>query len=149
MKKFLNNLFIRPTEDKYLTIFRYIFFGGTVTVINIILLYVFVEFFKFNYILANIISMIICITITYILSKKFIFTKQVSIGVRKEFLSYIVIAIISIIIDTTTLHILTKKLSIYYMISKFLATFVSTATNYILKKIIYDTYKIEDISGGK
>ena len=142
MKKLLNKYLITETDNNYITFFRYIFFGGTVTIINIILLYILVEFIKLNYTLANILSMIICITITYFLSKKFIFTKKVSIGAKKEFLSYIIISIISIIIDTTILNILTKKLSIYYLISKILATIISTITNYILKKLIYNRYKI-------
>ena len=141
MKTFLKKVFINPTEEKHLVLFRYLVSGGLVTLINIILLYIFVEFLKLNYTLANVISMIICITITYILSKKFIFTRKVSIGVKKEFLSYIIIAIISIVVDTTILNILTKKFGIYYLISKILATVFSTAINYILKKVIYDTYK--------
>ena len=142
MKKFVNKIFIEPTEDRFLTFIRYIIFGGIVTVINIILLYIFVEFLNLNYTIANIISMAICIIITYILSKKYIFTKKVSIGIRKEFLSYIIIAIISIIIDTIILNVLTKELSIYYLFSKILATIVSTGSNYLLKKIIYNKYKV-------
>ena len=142
MIKFLKHYFIEPSEDKFITLFRYLFFGGTVTVINIILLYMFVEFLKMNYTIANIISMIICITITYILSKKYIFTKKVSIGVKKEFISYIIIAIIAICVDTTILNLLTKQLSIYYIFSKMIATVVSTGTNYILKKFVYEKYKI-------
>lgn len=141
LKDFIKKVFFEPTENKYLVFFRYIVSGGIVTIINIILLYVFVEFLKLNYTWANVISMLICITITYIISKKFIFTKKVSIGVKKEFLSYIIIAIISIIVDTTVLNLLTKKLAIYYIISKILATIVSTVINYILKKVLYETFK--------
>jgi len=138
---FFKKILITSTDNKWLTLFRYFVTGGFVTIINIILLYIFVEFFKLNYILSNIISMIICITLTYIISKKIIFTKKVTIGVKKEFLSYIVIAIISIIIDTFTLNILINKFKIYYIFSKIVATLISTISNYFLKKKIYDMYK--------
>lgn len=140
MKK-IKEIFIDYTENKKLIFFRYICTGGTVTLINIILLYVFTEFASINYVLSNIISMLICIIITYILSKKIIFTKKVKIGTVKEFISYIIIAIISIIIDTAIMKLLTEKLAIYYIISKIIATCISTVTNYILKSIIYDKYK--------
>ena len=104
MIKLIKKYLIEKTEDKKITLFRYLFFGGFVTVINIILLYLFVELFSLNYSVANIISMIICITITYILSKKFIFTQNVSICVKKEFISYVIIAIISIFVDTLVLY---------------------------------------------
>lgn len=141
MKNKLKKLFIDPNEGRFIMLFRYLFFGGTVTIINIILLYLLVEYLKFNYVLANVLSMIICIIITYILSKKFIFTKKVTIGAKKEFLSYVIIAIISIIIDTSVLNLLSEKFSIYYIISKIIATVISTGTNYILKKLIYNKYK--------
>lgn len=139
--KILNKIFLKYTKNKYLILFRYLVTGGIVTLINILLLYIFVEIFKISYILSNIISTSICITITYIISKKIIFTEKVKIGVKKEFLSYIIISIISIIIDTIILNILIENFSTYYIISKILSTCVSTITNYFLKKKIYDIYK--------
>lgn len=75
----IKRIFINYTEDKKLMFFRYICTGGIVTVINIILLYLFTEMLLINYNISNIISMLICITITYVLSKKLIFVKKVKI----------------------------------------------------------------------
>ena len=75
----IKRIFINYTEDKRLMFFRYICTGGIVTVINIILLYLFTEKLFINYNISNVISMLICITITYVLSKKFIFVKKVKI----------------------------------------------------------------------
>ena len=139
--KSIQKLLINYTEDRKILFLRYLFVGGFVTVINIILLYLLKEKCYINYSLANIISMSICICITYFLSKKIVFAKKVRIGVLKEFISYILIAIISIIIDTTIMVILTEKLYIYYIFSKIIATGFSTISNYLLKKVIYDKYK--------
>ena len=111
MVKLIRKLLFDKTDDSKITLLRYIFYGGVVSVINIILWYVFVEFLHIDYTVSNIISMIICITITYILSKLFIFSRKVSIGTKKEFLSYIIISIISIGIDTGVLYICTSILS--------------------------------------
>ena len=75
----IKRIYINYTEDKKLMFFRYICTGGIVTVINIILLYLFTEMLLINYNISNIISMLICITITYVLSKKLIFVKKVKI----------------------------------------------------------------------
>ena len=141
MIKYFKTIIIEETENKWLVLLRYLITGGLVTIINILLLYLFVDSFKINYVISNILSMVICITITYYISKKIIFTKKVKIGVKKEYISYIFIAIISIIIDTVILNILTEKFSIYYIISKILSTCISTITNYILKKTLYNMYK--------
>lgn len=79
----IKRIFINYTEDKKLMFFRYICTGGIVTVINIILLYLFTEMLLINYNISNIISMLICITITYVLSKKLIFVKKVKIRRNK------------------------------------------------------------------
>ncbi len=142
MINLVKRLLFNKTDDSKITLLRYVFYGGLVSVINIILLYVFVEFLKIDYTISNIISMIICITITYILSKLFIFSRKVSIGRKKEFLSYVIISIISIGIDTLVLYICTSLLSIYYLLSKIIAIIVSTGVNFILKRMIYEKYKI-------
>ena len=141
MKAVIHKFFLDPTEERCIVFFRYLVSGGFVTIINMILLYLLVEFFGCHYVFADILSMSICIVITYLMSKRFVFTKKVRIGVKKEFFSYLVIAIIAVVVDTTVLRLLTNKLSIYYMLSKVVATAVSTIINYILKRIIYDTFK--------
>lgn len=75
----IKKIFIDYTENEKIIILRYLVIGGAVTVINIFLLYLFVEFLKVDYKISNIISMLICITITYILNKKIVFSKKVRI----------------------------------------------------------------------
>lgn len=79
INELIKKIFINYTEDKKLIFFRYLCTGGTVTVINIILLYLFTEKLLINYNISNIISMLICILITYVLSKKVVFVKKVKI----------------------------------------------------------------------
>ena len=85
MKKYnlITKIFIEYTENQKLIFFRYLFTGGAVTIINIILLYLLVEIVMLNYYLSNVISMLICIIITYIVSKKIVFSKKVSIRSKK------------------------------------------------------------------
>lgn len=141
MKQIIKKYLFEYTENSKIIFFRYLCTGGTVTVINMILLYLFTELANINYAVSNVISMLICIVITYITSKKIVFVKKVKIGMIKEFLIYVVISIISITIDTIIMYILTEKLKIYYLLSKVFATFVSTIFNYISKKITYDKFK--------
>lgn len=75
----IKRTFINYTEDEKIMFLRYICTGGIVTTINIILLYLFTEKLFINYNISNVISMLICITITYVLSKKVILVKKVKI----------------------------------------------------------------------
>ena len=75
----LKKIFIDYTENNKIIVFRYLVVGASTTIINIVLLYLFVEFLKIEYKMSNIISMLICIIITYFLSKKIVFSKKVQI----------------------------------------------------------------------
>lgn len=138
---FFNKLILSYTDNSYTIFLRYILSGIFVTIINFLLLFVFIEWFYINYIFSNIISMIICIILTYFISKKIVFMKKVKIGRKKEFISYVLIALLSIVIDTFILFLLTKFLMLYYIFSKIISTFISTFINFYLKKKIYERYK--------
>ena len=58
-------------------------------------------------------------------------------------MSYVLIAILSIIIDTLILRFLTETLNIFYIISKIGSTVFSTGINYILKRWVYEKYRID------
>ena len=75
----LKKILVDYTDNNNIIIFRYLLVGGFTTIINIVLLYLFVEFLRFDYKISNIISMLICIVITYYLSKKIVFSKKVKI----------------------------------------------------------------------
>lgn len=141
MKQMIKKYLFEYTENSKIIFFRYLCTGGTVTIINMVLLYLLTEWASINYAVSNVISMAICIVITYITSKKMVFVKKVKIGVIKEFLTYVLISIISITIDTMIMYVLTERLKIYYLLSKVFSTFVSTIFNYISKKIIYEKFK--------
>lgn len=126
MKQMIKKYLFEYTENSKIIFFRYLCTGGTVTIINMVLLYLLTEWASINYAVSNVISMAICIVITYITSKKMVFVKKVKIGVIKEFLTYVLISIISITIDTMIMYVLTERLKIYYLLSKVFSTFVST-----------------------
>ena len=128
--------FIAPTENSLLQFIRYGFVGGIAAVVNIGMLYILTNILK-NYIIANILSFTMGLIVNYVLSKKFVFSKEVEVSKLKEFLIYAVIGVVGLIFDTLLLWLFTDKIGIYYMVSKILSTIIVFVWNFVARKILY------------
>ncbi len=136
-----NNLFyklvIEKTDNTLIQFIRYLFVGGIAAVVNIGGLYVLNKAFNIYYLIANIISFILGLIVNYVLSKKFVFSKETSFSKIIEFIIYAVIGVIGLILDTIFMWIFTDKLHLYFMISKIISTILVFVWNFVGRKIIY------------
>ncbi len=137
----IKSLFKEKTNNTFIQFFRYLFVGGIAAVVNIGMLYVFTDIIHIHYIISNILSFIMGLSINYILSKKFVFQEETKISSSKEFLIYAIIGVIGLGIDTLLVWLFTDILSIYYMISKLISTMIVFIWNFGARKILYKIIK--------
>ena len=130
-------LFIEKTENTLLQFFRYIFVGGIAAVVNIGMLYLLTDFLKMFYIISNILAFVCGLTVNYILSKIFVFSKEKVESKSKEFITYTIIGIIGLGIDTLFMFVFTSLFGIFYLISKILSTAITFIWNFVGRKIMY------------
>ena len=141
MREFINKIFLKDTDNGIIQFIRYFFVGGIAAVVNIGVLYLLVDIFCINYIVANVISFICGLFVNYILSKKFVFTNDNSMNKIFEIFMYMIIGVLGLLFDTFMLWIFTSKLDIYYMISKIISTMLTFIWNFIARKILYKIFK--------
>ena len=139
--KLYRNIFIEPTENSLLQFIRYGFVGAISAVVNIGMLYIFTDVFGIYYIVSNILSFTLGLIVNYILSKKTVFTQDVSISKYKEFIIYAIIGVIGLLFDTLLLWLFTDKLALFYLISKILSTFIVFIWNFGARKVLYKIVK--------
>lgn len=108
--------------------------GGIATIIDFTCLYIFKEFLNLNIILANTLSFIISVTYNYIASITWVFDVNKNRNKNVQFILFIVFSIVGLIINNIILYILTDKLSIYYLISKVIATIIVMIFNFVTRK---------------
>ena len=133
----LYTLFLDKTNNSWIQFFRYLFVGGLAAVVNIGALFIFTDLFGIHYIISNILGFILGLLTNYLLSISFIFNTQKVDDRKKEFIVYGVIGLIGLAIDTALMFMLTSVFSIYYMISKIIATFVTFIWNFVARKLMY------------
>lgn len=105
------------------------------------MLYIFTDVFGIYYIVSNILSFTLGLIVNYILSKKTVFTQDVSISKYKEFIIYAIIGVIGLLFDTLLLWLFTDKLALFYLISKILSTFIVFIWNFGARKVLYKIVK--------
>lgn len=137
MKEFLYNLFLKETRDTKLQFFRYLFVGGFAAIVNIGSLYIFKEYFKIDYLIANVMGFLLGLIVNYTLSKKLIFTKENGLNKTAEFSTYGIIGVLGLVLDTLFMWLGTSIIGIYYLLSKIISTSVVFIWNFSARKILY------------
>ena len=134
-------LFREKTDNTFIQFFRYIFVGGIAAVVNIGMLYVFTDICHIYYLISNVISFILGLTVNYILSKKFVFQDDVSMSKSKEFTLYAIIGVLGLGIDTLFMWIFTSIASLHYLVSKIISTAIVFIWNFGARKVLYKIIK--------
>ena len=137
MRKLFKKFFIDNTDSSLIQFVRYFFVGGIAAIVNIGSLSLFVELFKINYIISNILAFILGLLVNYILSKRIVFTHDTSINRGIEIMMYVIIGVLGLGFDTLILWIFTSKFKFYYMLSKIISTMLTFIWNFFARKILY------------
>ena len=107
--------------------------GGT---IELTLFYFLNDILHINYLLANVVTFIVTITILYFLNKKFVYEADYNDNVG--FVMFFVSRTIGFVIDSIVLTICLKIFMFPSMISKFISSSSTTYINYCVGKFIFN-----------
>ena len=123
-----------PNKNILKEMLRYAFFGGVTTILNLLMYYFMVEL-DMNYLIANVLSFVIAVVISYYFNKKWVFIEKRSRDRKNEFIRYVLVRFFSIVLDSLLLYIAVSCLRQDKMLSKvFISGGIILAT-YLLNKI--------------
>lgn len=118
----------------------YFVIGTICTLLSILLLYIFTEYFNIYYIISNIISFILVIFLNYFLTKKYIFKNSIKINKGMELFIYFIIGVSGVIVDSSLVFLFTNVFCLYYILSKLVAAFFVFLWNFFARKILYTKF---------
>lgn len=113
---------------------KYLLVGGVCTILDFSLLYVLTHFLGINYVLSSIVSFMSGTVLNYFLCTIWIFKISKVQNRYREFFYYALITAVGLGINTLVIWGLTEYLSLYFMLSKLLATFVTYWWNFLARK---------------
>ena len=138
IKKFdLKGIFIQPTKNGFLQVFRYLFVGGIATIVDWGVLFVLTDVFHIYHLISAIIAFVAGLVTNFFLSKCFVFkANEARVNPVMEFISYAVIGVIGLGITEGIMYLFTNCWNVHYMISKIIATVIVLAWNYAARRLI-------------
>lgn len=136
MAGLINKIFLQPTNNSLIQLFRYCFVGGFAFIVDAGGLFVLTEYAGIYYLLSATISFILGLVVNYLLSTAWIFKKSKLSNRWTEFLIYSVIGVVGLGLNTLFLWLFTDCLHIYYMLSKIITATLVMLWNFFARKII-------------
>ncbi|SEB09141.1 GtrA family protein [Pedobacter hartonius] len=116
-------------------VFKFILVGGFCACIEFITFNTFIDFFKIEYLVANVISIVIAVVINYVLSRAFVFEKSKH-SKRNEFLSFVLFSVLAIVLNQLILWVFFEVIKLDIRLCKALAIIIVAFFNYLTKKHI-------------
>ena len=136
MAGLINKIFLQPTNNSLIQLFRYCFVGGFAFIVDAGGLFVLTEYAGIYYLLSATISFILGLVVNYLLSTAWIFKKSKLSNRWTEFLIDSVIGVVGLGLNTLFLWLFTDCLHIYYMLSKIITAALVMLWNFFARKII-------------
>ena len=144
----LKKLLVHRTENTYVQGFRYLFAGAAGFSADLLVLFILTHYLDVYYLLSAMVSFMAGITITYLVSIKWVFGRRSGYGRRKEFAIFSLIGVIGLLITLASMWLLTDILHIYFLISKIVATVLVYFWNFSARKKLLFDVRSDDVAMG-
>ena len=124
----------KETEHLCVQIFNFGIVGVVATIIDFIFLYFFRDMCHFPLIMSNTLAFCISVMYNYWASMTFVFDVSESKSKKRNFILFIIFSVIGLMLNNVIVWFVSDKLSVYYLISKLIATILVMIFNFITRK---------------
>ena len=130
------------TDNIFIQLFRHTFAGGIAFLVDFSLLYCLTEYLNVHYLISSLISFFVGLIITYVSSILWVFNERSTNDRRIELIIFGTIGLVGLGLTSLFMWLFTSVLSQHYLFSKILTTVIVFIWNFIAKKRILFTKKI-------
>ena len=112
---------------------RFVFVGGFCFILNIVLLYLCVDFCQFNYLLSLIVIWPVVSSIGFFLNKTLTFRKEFN-RISVPLFTYNFLSVLSFLTVLFLMYILVSKMGVNYIVANIIVSFIMMFVNYLSHK---------------
>lgn len=141
MNRWVNKLFVEPTENVLLQLFRYGFVGGAAFVVDYATLFVLTNYVGVQYLWSAAIAFVLGLVANYLLSISWVFRNRGDLSRWQEFLFFAVIGVVGLGFNELIMYACTDLMHIHYMVSKLISTAIVFFWNFFARKYLLFTKK--------
>ena len=136
IKPFLHTLFVAPTNNWMLQLFRYGFVGGLAFLVDYGTLFGLTHYAGMPYLWSAAIAFILGLVTNYLISISWVFQHSGKMNVWQEFTFFAIIGIIGLGLNELIMYVGTDMIHLHYMISKLISTAIVFFWNFFARKYL-------------
>jgi len=144
----LLNLFFPNTYkylERYKVVFKFIIAGGTATVVDLVLLYIFTDIFGLWYILSASLAFMVAFFISFFLQKFWTFRDNDRKKIYQQMSLYFIVCLTNLFINAGGLYLLVDRFNIYYIFAQIImGALIATSSFVIYRLIIFKKHRKEE-----
>ncbi len=126
-------------SPKYIRFFKYWLTGSSTFLLDLLLLFIFVDYFEASYVSAASASFLIAVSVNYFISRHFVF-KGTLRSVGRGYVNFILIALAGLIIIAVGMYVLTSILAVHYLLARITIAGMTGLWNYLMN--LYVNFKV-------
>lgn len=136
IKKWLQILFVAPTDNWFLQLFRYGFVGGTAFLVDYGTLFCLTNYAEVPYLWSAAVAFLLGLVTNYLISISWVFSHTGKMQIWQEFLFFSIIGVIGLGLNELIMYAGTDLLHLHYMISKLISTAIVFFWNFFARKFL-------------
>ena len=136
IKQWLYTLFVVPTNNWLLQLFRYGFVGGMAFLVDYGTLFALTHYAGVPYLLSAAIAFVLGLITNYLISISWVFQHSGKMQVWQEFLFFAFIGVIGLGLNELIMYIGSDLIHLHYMISKLISTAIVFFWNFFARKFL-------------
>lgn len=136
IKKWFHTLFVAPTDNWLLQLFRYGFVGGTAFLVDYGTLFALTHFAGVSYLWSAAIAFVLGLITNYIISISWVFRHNDKMHIWQEFAFFTIVGIIGLLLNELIMFVGTDLIQFHYMISKLISTGIVFFWNFFARKYL-------------
>ena len=127
--------------NKYKSIVKFIFAGGSATLVNLLLLYLFHGLLAWGLILSTSLAFIFAFLVSFILQKFWTFRNYNKEKMPLQLALYLTNSFIGLSLNGLFMHLLVNKLGIWYLLAQVIVSLTIAVYNFLVYKFIIFKFK--------
>ena len=139
IKNWINTLFVAPTDNWLLQLFRYGFVGGMAFAVDYGTLFVLTHFAGVPYLWSAAVAFVLGLVTNYLISITWVFQHSGKMRLWQEFLFFAIIGIVGLFLNELIMYAGTDILGLHYMVSKLISTGIVFFWNFFARKFLLFT----------
>ena len=136
IKRILHTLFVAPTSQWWLQLFRYGFVGGVAFLVDYGTLFCLTHFAGVPYLWSAAVAFILGLVTNYLISISWVFSHNGKMQVWQGVLFFAIIGVIGLALNELIMYVGTDIVQLHYMISKLISTAIVFFWNFFARKFL-------------